>query len=46
METAAAISDRRRYSEDFAIFEKLWGKTIAGLLMKGYQLSYRANTGK
>ncbi len=46
METAAAISDRRRYNEDFAIFEKLWGKTIAGLLMKGYQLSYRANTGK
>ncbi len=42
-ETSAAIADHRRYQEDLRIFTRLWGKTIAGLLMKLYAISYRSN---
>ncbi len=46
METASAIADNRRYEEDFRIFESIWGRRIAGLLMKLYKKSYSANAGK
>ena len=40
MESSAAISDSRRYNEDFALFSTILGKKIAGLLMKFYKKSY------
>lgn len=43
METASAIADSRRYNEDFRIFESIWGKKLASLLMKFYKKSYFAN---
>ncbi|MBE6367376.1 MAG: glycosyltransferase family 2 protein [Lentisphaerae bacterium] len=43
METAAAIADNRRYNEDRRIFEKIWGKTIAGFLMFFYKNACKAN---
>ena len=45
METSAAIADNRREKEDFAIFERVWGKKIASLLIRFYRRSYSANKG-
>ena len=43
METASAIADNRRYNEDKRIFESIWGKRIAGMLMYFYKKSYASN---
>ena len=42
-ETARGILRNDRYAEDLMIFEKLWGKTAARLLMKFYRLSHLLN---
>ena len=43
METAAAIADKRRYNEDKRVFEAIWGRRIAGWLMRSYAKAYASN---
>lgn len=43
METASAIADNRRYREDSRLFEMIWGRTLARILMRFYSLSYNSN---
>ena len=43
METAAAIADKRRYNEDKRVFEAIWGRRIAGWLMRFYAKAYASN---
>ena len=40
METSSAIADRRRYREDQKIFDALWPRPIARLLMRFYAMNY------
>ena len=40
--TNANIKDHRREAEEREIFERLWPKSIAGLLMIAYKKSYKA----
>lgn len=45
-ETSAAIRDNRRFDEDMRIFTEIWGRRIAGFLMRFYAGSYKmADTG-
>jgi hypothetical protein len=42
-ETAALIGSRRRMREDQAIFERLWPRSVAALIMLLYRLGYVGN---
>ena len=43
METSSAIADRRRYREDQKIFDALWPRPIARLLMHFYAKNYEGD---
>lgn len=45
-ETSNTINNNIRELEDEIVFEQIWGKTIANLLMKLYKLSYKSNFSK
>ena len=42
-ETGSAIADNRRFNEDFAVFERLWGRFIAKVVMFFFRSCYRSN---
>jgi len=43
-ETTNQISNGRRQEEERQLFERMWGKNIAGLIMKVYALGHKDNT--
>jgi len=45
-ETSNTINNNARKLEDYYIFEQIWGKLIAGFLMKFYSFSYKSNFSK